>query len=109
MVIGDHLSEMQEFSWRVGNKLKLLPWGIDMLYEYRDDDCQPKYVWWQGKVVELMRQNDTEAVVKIKWNKSCLLPGDPSMTKHVLKKLKWNPQAKDAWKTIVHGGKTYHI
>ncbi len=46
-----------------------------------------------------MRQTDTEAVVKIKWNKSCLQPGDPSVTKHVLKKSKWNPQAKDTWKT----------
>jgi hypothetical protein len=25
--------------------------------------------------------------------------GDPSVTKHVLTKSKWNPQAKDAWKT----------
>jgi hypothetical protein len=52
----------------------------------------------EGKVVELIKQNDTEAVVKIKWNKSCFGPGDTSVTKHVLKKSKWNPQAKDVWK-----------
>ena len=52
----------------------------------------------KGKVVELIKQNDTEVVVKIKWNKSCLEPGDTSVTKHVLKKSKWNPQVKVAWK-----------
>jgi hypothetical protein len=70
-----------------------------MLCEYVDNECGPTYVWCQGKVVELVRQTDTEAVVKIKWNETCLQPGDPKVTKHVLKKLKWNPQAKDAWKT----------
>ena len=66
-----------------------------------DDECERMYVWCQGKVVELMRQSDTEAVVKIKWSESCLQPGDPEVTQHVLKKLKWNPQKKDAWKTNV--------
>ena len=42
--------------------------------------------------MELVRQPDTEAVVKIKWNESCLQPGDPKVTRHVLKKSKWNPQ-----------------
>jgi hypothetical protein len=99
--IGDQLSEMQQFSWKIfdGTKLKLSPWGIDMLWEYTNDECEPTYIWCQGKVVELARQTDTEAVVKIKWNKACLQPGDQSVTKHVLKKTKWNPQAKDAWKT----------
>ena len=46
-----------------------------------------------------MRQTDTEAVVKIKWNEACLQPDDPKVMKHVLKKSKWNLQAKDAWKT----------
>ncbi len=46
-----------------------------------------------------MRQTDTETVVKIKWIEACLQPGDPKVTKDVLKKSKWNPQAKDAWKT----------
>jgi hypothetical protein len=32
-------------------------------------------------VVELMRQTDTEAVVKIKWNETCLQPGDPKVTR----------------------------
>ena len=49
--------------------------------------------------MELVRQPDTEAVVKIKWNESCLQPGDPKVTRHVLKKSKWNPQKKDARKT----------
>ena len=44
-------------------------------------------------------QTDTEAVVKIEWNETCLQPGDPKVTKHVLKKSKWNLTAKDAWKT----------
>ena len=98
---GDQLSEMQQFSWKIfdGTKLKSSPWGIDMLCEYTDDECKPTYIWCQGKVVELVRQTDTEAVVKIKWNEACLQPGDPKVTKHVLKKSKWNPQAKDAWKT----------
>jgi len=49
--------------------------------------------------VELVRQTVTEAVVKIEWNKTCLQHGDPKVAKHVLKKLKWNPTAKDSWKT----------
>ncbi len=56
-----------------------------MLCEYRDDDCEQTYVWCQGKVVALMRQNDTKSVVKIKWNESCLQPSDPSVAEHVLK------------------------
>ena len=36
---GDQLSDMQQFSWKIfdGNKLKLSPWGIDMLCEYIDE------------------------------------------------------------------------
>ena len=30
----------------------------------------------EGKVVELMKQNDSEAVVKIEWKQSCLEPRD---------------------------------
>jgi hypothetical protein len=87
---GDQLSDMQQFSWKIfdGNKLKLSPWGIDMLCEYIDEECEPTYVWCQGKVVDLGRQTDTEAVVKFKWNEACLQPGDPKVTKHVLKKSK---------------------
>ncbi len=87
---GDQLSDMQQFSWKIfhGNKLKSSPWGINILCEYIDDECEPTYVWCQGKVVELVRQTDTEAVVKIKWNKTCLQPGDPKVTKHVLRKSK---------------------
>ena len=29
----------------------------------------------------------------------CLQHGDPKVTKHVLKKSKWNPTTKDAWRT----------
>jgi len=99
--IEDQLSEMQQFSWKIfdGTKLKSSLWGIDMLWESTDDECEPTYIWCQGKVVELVRQTDTEAVVKIKRNEACLQPHDQSMTKHVLKK-KWNLQAKDeCWKT----------
>jgi len=39
----------------------------------------------QGKVVELVMQTDTEVVVKIEWNETCLQHGDPKVTKHVLK------------------------
>ncbi len=46
-----------------------------------------------------MRQTDSEAVVKIEWNETCLQHGDPMVTKHVLKKSKWNLMGKDAWKT----------
>jgi hypothetical protein len=99
--IGDQLSELQQNSWKIfdGKKLKTSPWGIDMLCEYVDDECEPTYVWCQGKVVELVRQTDTVAVVKIEWNETCLQPGDPKVTKHVLKKSKWNPTTKDAWRT----------
>ncbi len=97
---GDQWSHMQQFSWKIfdDNKLKPSLWGIDMLCEYIDKECEPTYVWCQGKVVDLVRQTDTEAVVKIKRNEACLQPGDPKVMKHVLKKSKWNPQAKDAWK-----------
>ncbi len=71
-----------------GKKLKSLPLGIDMLGEYVGNECEPTYVWCQGKVVELVRQTDTEADVKIEWNETCLQHGDPKVTKHVLKKLK---------------------
>ena len=99
--IGDQLSKLQQNSWKIfdGKKLKTSPWGIDMLCEYVDDECEPTYVWCQGKVVELVRQTDTVAVVKIEWNETCLQPGDPKVTKHVLKKSKWNPTTKDAWRT----------
>jgi hypothetical protein len=99
--IGDQLSELQQFSWKIfeGSKLNASPWGIDMLCEYVDNEWELIYVWCQGKVVELVRQSDTEAVVKIKWNEACLQPGDPKVTRHVLKKSKWNPHTKDAWKT----------
>jgi hypothetical protein len=70
-----------------------------VLCEYVDDECEPTYVWCQGKVVELVMQTDTEAVVKIEWNETCLQHGDPKVMKHELKKSKWNPTAKDAWKT----------
>ena len=53
-------------------------------------ECEPTYVWCQGKVMELVRQTDTEAFVKIEWNKTCLQHGDPKATKHVRKKSKWN-------------------
>jgi hypothetical protein len=94
--IGDQSSELQQFSWKIfdGSKLKSSPWGIDMLCEYVDNEYEQMYVWCQGKVVELVRQSDTEAVVKIKWNEACLQPGDPKVTQHVLKKLKWNPQKR---------------
>jgi len=69
-----------------------------MLCEYVDDECEPTYVWCQGKVVELVRQTDTVVVVKIEWNETCLQPGDPKVTKHVLKKSKWNPTMKDTWR-----------
>ena len=47
-----------------------------VLCEYGDDECEPTYVWCQGKVVELVMQTDTEAVVKIEWNETCLQHGD---------------------------------
>ena len=56
--IGDQLSELQQFSWKIFgvSKLKSSPWGIDMLCEYTDDECERMYVCCQGKVVELVRQ-----------------------------------------------------
>jgi hypothetical protein len=38
--IGDQLSELQQFTWKIfdGSKLKSSPWGIDMLCEYTDND-----------------------------------------------------------------------
>jgi len=30
-----------------------------VLCEYVDDECEPTYVWCQGKVVELVMQTDT--------------------------------------------------
>jgi len=50
-------------------------------------------------VVELVMQPDTEAVMKIEWNKTCLQHGDPKVTKLVLKKSKWNLTTKDELKT----------
>ena len=74
--IGDQLSEMQQFSWKIfdGTKLKSLPGGINMLCEYTDNECEPTYIWCQEKVVELVRQTDTEAVVKIKLNEAFFNP-----------------------------------
>ena len=39
---GDQLSELQQFTWKIfdGSKLKSSPWGIDMLCEYVDDECE---------------------------------------------------------------------
>ena len=52
-----------------------------MLCEYVDDECEPTYVWCEGKVVELVMKTDTKAVVKIEWNETCLQHGDPKVTK----------------------------
>ena len=42
--IGDQLSEVQQFTWKIfdGSKLNSSPWGIDMLWlcEYTDDECE---------------------------------------------------------------------
>jgi hypothetical protein len=80
---GDQLSEMQQFGWKIfdSSELNSAPWGIDMLCEYTDDECEPTYIWCQGKVVELVKQNDTQAVVKIRRNEACLQPGDSRVTK----------------------------
>jgi hypothetical protein len=45
--IGDQLSELQQFSWKIcdGTKLKSLPWGIDVLCKYTDNECEPTYIW----------------------------------------------------------------
>ncbi len=77
--------------------------------KYTVDECEPTYMWYQGKVVELVRQTDTEAVVKIKWNQACLQLGDPKVTRQVLKKSKWNPQKKMHGGQTVHGEKIYFI
>jgi hypothetical protein len=51
--IGDQLSELQQFNWKIfdGSKLKSSPWGIDMLCEYTDGECErcmfgAKGRWW---------------------------------------------------------------
>ena len=56
-----------------------------MLCEYVDNECEPTHVWCQGKVMELVMQTDTEAVVKIEWNETCLQHGDPKVTKRAEK------------------------
>jgi hypothetical protein len=96
--IGDQLSELQPNSWIKfdGKKLETLPWGIDMLCEYVDDECEPTYVWCQGKVVELVRQTDTEAIVKIEWNETCLQPGDPKGNETCAEKVK-RIHGEDKW------------
>jgi hypothetical protein len=89
---------LQPFWWQESEVVAVGNWQV--LCEYvPDDECEPTYVWYQGKVVKLVMQTDTEAVVKIEWNKTCMQHGDPKVTKHVLKKSKWNLTAKDAWKT----------
>jgi hypothetical protein len=44
--IGDRLSELQQFTWKIfdGSKLKSSPWEIDILCEYTDDECEQMYV-----------------------------------------------------------------
>ena len=109
--IGDQLSELQQFTGKIidGSKLKSSPWGSDMLCEYTDDECERMYVWCQGKVVELVRQSDTEAVVKIKWNESCLQPGDPKVTRHILKSRSGIHKKRMRGRQTVHGEKIYFI
>ena len=106
---------MEELQQKIDEYKRL---SEEMTEDYEDtilsmcprDECEPTYVWCQGKVVELVKQTDTQAVVKIKWNESCLQPGDPKVTRQVLKKSKWNQQKKDAWrKKTVHGEKIYFI
>jgi len=41
-----------------------------------------------------VRQTDSQAVVKITWNESCLQPQDPKVTRQAQKKSKWNPQKR---------------
>jgi hypothetical protein len=67
------------------------------------------YVWCQGKVVELVRQTVTEAVVKIKWNEACLQPSDPKVTKHGQKSQSGIHKQKTRGRQTVHEDQTYFI
>ena len=107
-------NKMEEMQQKIDECERL---SEEMTKDYEDtilsmcprDECEPTYVWCQGKVVELVKQTDTQAVVKIKWNESCLQPGDLKVTRQVLKKSKWNPQKKTHGEQTVHGEKIYFI
>lgn len=90
--IGNQLSEMQQYSWKIFDPTKIdsEPFKIEMLFEYVEPGGELTYNWCQGVVINLVRQNDTCAVVEIQWNNDTA--GGSSVTKEELKKSKWNPK-----------------
>jgi hypothetical protein len=78
---------MQQNSWKVfeKQKIKMEPFKIEMLFEYKEPGGELDYNWCQGVVVKLIRQNDKSAVVEIKWNNDTA--GGLSITQEELKKI----------------------
>ncbi len=68
--IGGQLSEMQQNSWKVfeNQRIKMKPFKIEMLFEYKEPGGELRYNWCRGVVVELIKQNDKSTFVEIKWN-----------------------------------------
>jgi hypothetical protein len=91
--IGDELMEMQQVLWLV-ERLRLIYFAIDMLFEYKDDDGTT-LMWCQGKVVDFIREvKDKHVFVKIEWCDKYVRDGDSKVTKNQLKKAKWSPESK---------------
>jgi hypothetical protein len=84
--------KMQEVNWKVfvADEVMINQWGTDMLFEYTDDEGATTLQWFQGRVVELIRQTGRVAIGKIEWNADYVCEGGASVTKEHLKRSKWN-------------------
>jgi len=98
---GDELEQIQTYHWPE-EKLKNYPedmrdedrFKIDMLF-HRADNTN---VWAQGTIIKVVRINDNEAVVNVKWNEEHV--EDHEVTKEKLLRSKWNPDkpGNRAWR-----------
>jgi len=99
---GDQLMEMQQTSWAI-DKIRLGSFKIDMCFSYGDDDGEI-LEWCQGKVMKLLKEERTFAIVQIKWDKKCLREGDNETTRDKLMKSKWNSNEhqQGTWREDLH-------
>ena len=100
--MGDQLSEIQQTS-RPFDRIKQGSFKIDVLFNYTDDS-ESVLEWCQGTVINIVSENDSYIVLKVKWNDECLRD-DKSQTAN--KKLKihlWNPKShkKGVWRENLH-------
>jgi hypothetical protein len=72
--------------------------NIEMLFQYDNDDGTMYLNWCHGVVTSIVSQKSRYVLVK--WDRECLDPGGPKMTKEKLLVSRWNPKKapKGSWR-----------